>query len=128
MQKFIYNLYINSYSMKPYMYMRFLIFWCVWIHVFDVWSTYHLSSYYGWEGELNLLVKNFISTGPWIWHMILLKVMIVGPCLWLASWLWDTSFYYDNRHWWAIRILLFYNLFATGVMCLNLYFLLRIGL
>ena len=108
------------------MYMRFLIFWCVWIHVFDVWSTHQLSSYYGWEGELNLIVKDFISTS--LWHMILLKVMIVGPCLWLASWLWDTSFYYDKRHWWAIRIMLFYNLFASGIMFINLYFLIKIGL
>ena len=100
--------------------------WCLFIHVFDVWSTYHLSSYYGWEGELNLLVKDFIAES--VYHMILLKVMIVGPCLWIASWLWDTSFYYDKRHWWAIRIMLFYNLFASGLMCINLYQMAKVGL
>ena len=125
MQKFIYNLFINT-SMKPFVYLRFLMVWCVCIHVFDVWSTYQLSEYYGWEGELNLLVKDFISES--FFHMVLLKFMVVGPCLWIASWLWDSSFYYDDRHWWAIRIMLFYNLFASGIMCLNLYWLIRMGM
>jgi len=47
--------------------------------------------------------------------------------LWIASWLWDTSFYYDDRHKWAIRIMLFYNLFASGVMFINLYWLIKMG-
>ena len=112
--------------MKPYEYMRFLIVWCVCIHVFDVWSTYHLSSYYGWEGEVNLIVKDFISIS--VYHMILLKFMVVGPCLWIVSWLWDTSIYYDSRQFWAIRVMLFYNLFASGLMTINLYQMAKVGL
>ena len=112
--------------MKIFQYMRFLIAWCIAIHIFDVWSTYHLAAYYGWEGELNYLVKDFISQG--FVNMVVLKLAIVLPVLYTFNWLWDTTIYYDNRHIWAIRILLFYNLMATGLMFINLYQLCRIEL
>ena len=104
--------------------MRYMIAWCVAIHIFDVWSTYHLASYYGWEGELNYLVKDFISRG--FGYMVLLKLAIVLPVLYAFEVLWNTTIYYDKRHIWAIRILLFYNLMATGLMCINLFQLLLI--
>ena len=123
MQNYIYHLYVNS-SMKIYQYMRFLITWCVLIHVFDIWSTYHLASYYGWEGELNYFVKDFISQG--VVNMIVLKLAIVLPVLYAFNWLWNTTMYYDKRHIWAIRIMLFYNLMATALMMINLYQMARI--
>tara|TARA_Y100001951_G_C11161437_1_gene195016 strand:+ start:98 stop:388 length:291 start_codon:yes stop_codon:yes gene_type:complete len=94
------------------------------IHVFDIWSTYHLASYYGWEGELNYFVKDFISKG--VMNMIVLKLAIVLPVLYAFNWLWNTTMYYDKRHIWAIRIMLFYNLMATALMMINLYQMARI--
>ena len=105
--------------MKMHTYMRFLIAWCVAIHIFDIWSTYYLASYYGWEGELNYLVKDFISHG--FVNMVILKLAIVLPVLYAFNWLWNTTMYYDKRHIWAIRIMLFYNLMATGLMSINLF-------
>ena len=110
--------------MKIYQYMRFLIAWCIAIHVFDIWSTFYLSEYYGWEGELNYFVKDFISHG--IVNMIVLKLAIVLPVLYAFNWLWNTTMYYDKRHIWAIRIMLFYNLMATALMMINLFQMARI--
>jgi len=112
--------------MKIYQYMRFLIVWCVAIHVFDIWSTYYLSSYYGWEGELNYIVKDFISQS--LFNLVILKLAIVLPVLYAFNWLWNTTMYYDKRHIWAIRILLFYNLMATGLMCINLIQMAKAGI
>ena len=123
MQNYIYHLIVNNY-MKIFQYMRFLIVWCIAIHVFDLWSTYHLASYYGWEGELNYLVKDFISGG--LVNMIVLKLAIVLPVLYAFNALWNTNIYYDARHIWAIRILLFYNMMASGLMMINLYQLAKI--
>ena len=73
-----------------------------------------------------MLVKEFISQG--FVNMVVLKLAIVLPVLYTFNWLWDTTIYYDKRHIWAIRILLFYNLMATGLMFINLYQLCRIEL
>ena len=103
---------------------RLLMFYQIALQAIDCWTTYQLAGYYGWEGELNLIVKSFISTS--VYHMIALKLFVVIPALWAYTWLWDSGDeYYDWRHDWAIYIMFSFNCFATGLIVHNMimYFL-----
>ena len=104
--------------MRRHTQMRLLVVWCLVLQVVDCWTTYHLANYYGWEGELNLIVKGFISQSAA--HMIFLKLVVVLPLLGLYGWLWDEVDEYDVRHLWAIRLMFTYNCFATGILTHNL--------
>ena len=99
---------------------RLLVFYQIALQSIDCWTTYQLADYYGWEGELNLLVKGFISQS--VYHMVLLKLFVVGPGLWAYTRLWETGDdeYYDWRHDWALYILFTFNVFATGLIVNNM--------
>jgi len=110
--------------MEPHIKMRLLILWCIAIHVVDCWTTFQLANYYGWEGELNLIVKSFISTS--VYHMIFLKFIVITPLLYLWNALWDDNEYLDIRHTWAVYILFTYNCFAAGAIIGNVLLVLTI--
>ena len=38
---------------------RLLLFYQIALQAIDCWTTYQLAGYYGWEGELNLIVKSY---------------------------------------------------------------------
>ena len=98
--------------------MRLLFFWCLAIHVVDCWTTYKLASYYGWEGELNTLVRNFISQS-WV-HLVFLKIVTVSPLLYVYNYLWEETESYDWRHEWAIKIMTIFNIYASGIITNNI--------
>ena len=98
--------------------MRLLVVWCLAIHVVDCWTTFKLANYYGWEGEVNLLVKGFISQS--VYHLILLKLVTISPLMYLWSVLWEDSDFLDMRHEWGIVIMFAYNCFATGMILGNI--------
>ena len=98
---------------------RLLVLYQIALQSVDCWTTYHLADYYGWEGELNLLVKDFISKSAY--HLVLLKLFVVGPGLWAYNWVWNSGGeYYDWRHDWALYILFTFNVFATGLIVNNM--------
>ena len=76
----------------------------------------------------NLTTISGFNTGAihGVVNMIVLKLAIVVPVLYAFNWLWNTTMYYDKRHIWAIRIMLFYNLMATALMMINLFQMARI--
>ena len=101
--------------------MRLLFVWCLAIHVVDCWTTFKLANYYGWEGEVNLLVKGYISQS--VYHMIILKLATISPLMYLWNLLWDDSIdgeYFDMRHEWGVTIMFAYNCFATGMIAGNI--------
>ena len=105
--------------MRLHIKMRLLISWCLALQVMDCWTTYHLANYYGWEGELNIFVKGFISQS--VYHLVFLKLVVVGPMLYLYNILWEScGERYDLRNDWALWIMFTFNCFTTGLISQNI--------
>lgn len=98
-----------------------VLVWLVLINVLDAYSTAQLVDIYGWEGEQNILVKPIISH-DWIYFVglkALAMIVVAGVTMFLYRNSPDTI---DLQ----IKILLYYCIFATGIVSGNIIALLTI--